>query len=215
MSDTVSPAEALLRAASAATDVDAEHAHGDEGPVVAVNRPLLEAFNAMWEAERELGVASPRQALPHMRAALDAIQRARAAERLYLRGRPPRVVIDEARIRLAGKRDEMAPVARSPRASALNELLARRARFGAAVQQLAADTGVNAKTAERASGAIDSLMVLRIDVLGEQPVLAAALASAIEDLRTGRDATHALLAARRALDGAPQRSKLSGWSGGW
>lgn len=215
MADTVSPAEALLRAASAATDVEAEHAHGDEGPVVAVNRPLLEAFNAMWDAERELGVAAPRPALPHMRAALDAIQRARAAERLYLRGRPPRVVIDEARIRLAGRRDEMAPSPRSPRASALDDVLARRARFGAAIQQLYADTTGKAETAGRASAAIDSLMILRIDVLGEHPALAAALGSAIEDLRTGRDATNALVAARRALDGVPLKSRLTGWSGGW
>lgn len=209
MADTVSPAEALLRAASAATDAEAVHAHGDEGPVVGINRPLLEAFNAMWEAERQLGVGAPREALPHMRAALDAIQRARAAERLYLRGRAPRVVIDEARVRLAGKRDEMAPGARNPRASGLNELLLQRARFSAVLQQLGAED------AGATRAAMDTLMVLRIDVLAENPSLAAALATALADLRSGRDATSALLLARRALDGAPTRGRHPAWSGGW
>ena len=221
MADTVSPAEALLRAASEATNIEVEHTHGDQGPVVGVNRPLLEAFNAMWEAERHLGVGAPRTALPHMRAALDAIQRARAAERLYLRGMAPRVVIDEERIRLSGKRDEMAPVARSPRASALNAQLLRRARFHAALRLLvngtagtgAAGTGT-AGTGD-AGAAIDSLLVLRIDVLEERPALASALSAAIADLRAGRDATASLLAARRALDGAPVRGREPRWGGAW
>ena len=209
--DSLPPAEALLRAAEAATQIEVGHSHGDEGPVVGVNRNLLEAFNAMWDAERELGVGAPREALPHMRAALDAIQRARAAERLYLRGRAPRVVIDEARVRLAGKRDEMSLARRSPRASALESTLARRARFGAALEMLHGDGGVEGG-AERARAAIDSLLVLRIDVLEEDPALAAALSTAIGDLRSGRDATASLLQARRALYGAPVSRKLTGWS---
>ena len=209
--DSLSPAEALLRAADAATNVEAGHAHGDEGPVTNVNRPLLEAFNAMWDAERELNVAAPRRALPHMRAALDAIQRARAAERIYLRGRAPKVVIDEARVRLAGKRDDMAPASRSPRASGLREVLARRARFAAAVELLRADDTKSADATDRAGAAIDSLLVLRIDLLGEAPGAAAALGDAIDALRSGRDATDALIAARRAMDGAPKRMRSMRW----
>jgi CRP-like cAMP-binding protein len=213
MADTVSPAEALLRAASAATDAAAEvgHDHGDEGPVIGVNRPLLEAFNAMWEAERRLHVSEPRAALPHMRAALDAIQKARAAERLYLRGRAPRIVLDIARIRLSGKREGIDPSARSPRASALASALARRERFQAALELLDRDTGRPPSSA----AAIDTLVVLRIDALADQPALAAALSAAIDDLRSGRDATATLLAARRALLGAPVTRAHSGWTGAW
>ena len=50
---------------------------------------------------------------------------------------------------------------------------------------------------------MDSLLLLRVDALADQPSLAAALGAAIEDLRAGRDATRTLRAARRALDGAP------------
>lgn len=207
MADTLSPGEALLRAASEATDMpDDEHAHEEGGPVIGISRPLLEAFNAMWEAERRLGVSEPRAALPHMRAALDAIQRARAAERLYLRGRAPRIVLDIARIRLTGKRDGIDPGDRSPRASALAATIVRRARFSAALDLLASDS---------ARAAVDSLMVIRVDALGDQPALAAALGSAIDDLRAGRDATASLVAAHRVLAGAPVTSPQTRWSGAW
>src|SRR4030095_516730 len=72
-------ADSVAAAAGRALDFE-----GDETPVVAVNRPLLEAYNFMWDAGRELDQASPERALPAMYRALDAIQRARAAERLYL-----------------------------------------------------------------------------------------------------------------------------------
>ena len=204
----MSPAEALLRAASEATGEGAgEHLEEEEGgPVISVNRPLLEAFNEMWEAERRLGVIEPREALPHMRAALAAIQRARAAERLYLRGRPPKIVLDIGRIRLSGKNEGIDPGARGPRASELTATLARQARFHAALELL---------TRDAEAAALDSLMLLRVDALADQPSLAAALGAAIEDLRAGRDATATLRAARRALDGAPRRGGDPRWSGGW
>jgi hypothetical protein len=206
LGDTLSPGEALLKAASEATNLTDEHTH-DEGPVVGVNRNLLEAFNAMWDAERRLGVSEPRQALPHMRAALDAIQRARAAERIYLRGRPPRIVLDVARIRLTGKTEGIDPATRSPRASALNALLARRARFASVVDMLT--------SAPPLPAAIDTLVLMRVDALGESPALAAALGAAIEDLRGGRDATESLLAAHRQLSGGPVTAPQTRWSGSW
>ena len=76
---------------------------GDETPVVAINRPLLEAYNFMWDAGRELEQSAPEKALPPMYRALEAIQRARSAERLYLRSRPPKSVVDVDRVRLQGK----------------------------------------------------------------------------------------------------------------
>ena len=46
-----------------------------------------------------------------------AIERARQAQRVYLRGRPAAVVVDVHRARLAGKRDSVVPAARSPSAA--------------------------------------------------------------------------------------------------
>ena len=205
MDDSLSPGDALLKAASDATNLADEHAHEEGGPVLAVNRNLLEAFNAMWEAERRLGVSEPRQALPHMRAALDAIQRARAAERLYLRGRAPRIVLDIERIRLTGKTDGIDPTSRSPRASALETLLGRRARFASAVDMLTAGN----------VAAIDTLMLIRVDALSDAPALATALGAAIDDLRAGRDATDAIVAAHRQLAGVPVSGRQTRWSGAW
>jgi hypothetical protein len=205
MADTVDPGQALLRAAEAATNVETlVEEEGNDSPVIAVNRPLLEAFNAMWEAERRLGIIEPRQALPYMRAALDAIQKARAAERLYLRGRPPKIVLDIERIRLQGKKEGIDPRQRSPRASALSAQLERQARFHAALALLATQP----------AAAIDSLILVRVDVLMEQPRLAATLERVIDDLRSGRDATAALRASRRELSGAPVSGRATGWSGG-
>ncbi|MGH7620945.1 MAG: hypothetical protein ACREMU_01265, partial [Gemmatimonadaceae bacterium] len=109
----------LLAAAEAATQsagAGATDFEGDETPVVAINRPLLEAYNAMWDASRSLEVGEPGTALPFMRAALAAIQRARDAERLYLRGKAPVVILDIAKVRLAGKRDEATSSTLQPRA---------------------------------------------------------------------------------------------------
>lgn len=197
--------EQLLAAAERATVIegaptDFEH---DETPVVAINRPMLEAYNAMWEAGRALDGGEPKIALPPMYVALAAIQRARAAERLYLRGAPPRVVVDLARVRLAGK-ERGAPGARTPRApldAARAPLLAR---FAGALDALARD----------AAGGVDSLIVLRLAVADRLPVAAGALEAAIGDVRASRDATASLLRARRALDEAlAMRDSIPAWEG--
>ena len=185
--------EALLRAADSATGaaggtLDFE---GDETPVVAINRPLLEAYNAMWDAGRFLEIGEPGKALPSMRVALAAIQRAREAERLYLRGRAPVVVVDLAKVRLAGRRDDAAGARRMAR-GALDSTAARRTlRLDAALALLAA----------RPAAGVDSLLLLRVDAIAQDPALAAALGAAIDDLRAGRDATASLARARRVAAG--------------
>ena len=201
--------EELLRAAEEATAtagrgvLDFEE---DETPVVAINRPLLEAYNAMWDASRELDVGEPGRALPHMRAALAAIQRARQAERIYLRGRPPKVIVDLAKVRLAGKIDSVAAAPRSPIPPSDDAVGRRAARFDAALRLLP-----NAPDA-----AVDSLLMLRIDALERAPALAAALGQAIDALRAERDATAALAWARRVVAGAPTaRDTTSLWGGAW
>ena len=165
---------------------------GGESPVVNINRPLLEAYNAMWDAGRELGVGEPKQALPFMYAALAAIQRARNAERIYLRGRPKDVVVDIARVRLAGKQELIGPGPRRARASEDDATLRRLARFDRALGLLAGS---------RAAGT-DSLLLLRAELLSAQPAMAAPLAGALDKLRSGVDATSALMDARRSLAGA-------------
>lgn len=198
--------EELLAAADAATGTPADSPLDyaeDESPVVAINRPLLEAYNHMWDAARALDVGEPDDAIPPMRRALEALQRARQSERYYLRGRTPAVVVDIARIRMqGGPPPSPAPVRGRP---ADERLRRREARLGAAIALV-----------DRApDAAIDSLMLLRIDLLDEAPALAAAVGGAIAALREGRDAGDALRRARRLTLGEPvARDSLVRW-GRW
>ncbi|HEX6053965.1 MAG TPA: hypothetical protein VFZ21_32060, partial [Gemmatimonadaceae bacterium] len=198
---------ALLRAAEAATTGGDEilDFEGDETPIVAINRPLLEAYNAMWEAGRELDQGEPARALPPMRRALAAIQRARQAERIYLRGKPPAVVVDLARVRLTGK-DSGGPSTRSARAPADPDAARRAQRLAVAMTLVASEP----------AAAIDSLVLLRVETLDAAPALAAALGDAIEALRNGRDATPLFARARRVAEGTVRGGAgLSPWSGVW
>ncbi|MEP7380405.1 MAG: hypothetical protein ABI910_01895 [Gemmatimonadota bacterium] len=183
--------EALLKAAEKATEINGHPTDfaGDETPVVAINRPMLEAFNAMWEAGRALDGGEPKRALPPMYAALAAIQRARTAERLYLRGAPPRVVVDLARIRMQGK-DKGTPDLRRPRAPLDPFHREALRRFAAALTTLE----------QTPTAGVDSLIVLRLAVADRRPAAATALEGAITELRASRDATALLLLVRRALD---------------
>jgi hypothetical protein len=196
--------EDILAAADRATNVDpsamVDNAH-EESPIVAINRPLLEAYNHMWRASTELETANPGAAIPWMRRAIEALQRARAAERIYLRGRPPRVVIDLARVRGTGK-DESAPNARVARPPLDPDRAARLARFDGALQVVAANP----------AAAADSLLLLRITVPSDERAAALALDLAATALRRGGDVTLPLANARRALAGEPpRRAPLSAW----
>ena len=199
--------EELLKAAENATSAAAGRVldfEGDETPVVAVNRPLLEAYNFMWDASRELNQAAPDLALPSMYKALEAIQRARAAERLYLRSRPSRAVVDVDRIRLQGK-ERGTPAAREPRSPATGVARGVLARFARLVALATTDP----------SAAADSLLLLRLDLLGTIPADAAtAAAQAAQALRNGRDALDQLAIVRRSLGPAITVSdSLPHWRG--
>ncbi|HEX3159019.1 MAG TPA: hypothetical protein VHQ45_10910 [Gemmatimonadaceae bacterium] len=201
------PADLLAQASKATgggepTMLDFE---GDETPVVAVNQPLLEAYNHMWDASRELEVGAPGRAIAPMRRALVALQKAREAERIYLRGRPPAVVVDVARARLQGKDSAGVVSGRTPREDIDAAAAARARRLDRALLLLDAQP----------AAAVDSLLLLRVDALAEAPALAGALGDAIERLRGGRDATDALRRARRLADGEPHTAPgLPAWSGG-
>ena len=198
--------ESVLKAADAATGGVSGmlDSHGDETPVVAVNRPLLEAYNAMWDATRALQGGVPRDAIEPMKRALAAIQRARSAERVYLRGTPPAAVIDLEKIRLIGTDSARFEARRS-----LNALPATERRLAERVLRSLA------LLASRDSTAIDSLRIVRLDALVSSPQLAAAIGDVVDALEHGTDATAALLRARRLALAPWRRSDGAAlWLGG-
>jgi len=173
----------------------------DESPIIAVNRPLLEAYNAMWDAGRALELGDPRAAIPPMRLALAAIQRARAAERVYLRGRVRAVVVDLERVRLAG-RDTGSASRRTP-----GEALPDSARIADARLLRAAEALLVDPVAGR-----DSLVMLRLDAITSAPELSLALAFVLAALTDGRDVSDALVRARRTLVRPVAVQGVSAWS---
>ena len=203
----LTPEEVLKRAdaatnAGGATVMDVE---GDETPILAINKPLLEAFNAMWDAGRALEVGEPAKALPPMRIALAAIQRARQAERIYLRGKPSTVIVDIAKARLAGKDKGVASI-REPRVMVHPTVRRRSATF----------ERVTALLLRNPDAAADSLLLMRVEALGDAPELATALDAAARALRKRDNAAIPLLWARvrRALAGAAeQRAGITTWLG--
>jgi hypothetical protein len=196
--------EMLARADSATNrSSDPIDFEGGESPVVAVNKPLLEAYNAMWDASTSLELGEPAKALPHMRRALAAIQKARQAERIYLRGTPPAVVVDIGKARLKGKDKGFASTRRAL-SSTDSAGRVRAERFGRIIEL----STVNAQAAA------DSLLILRIDALADNPAFAAALSDAATAVKRGRgvDASNALARARRTLSGASvTRDSLPRW----
>ncbi len=177
---------------------------GDDSPVIGINKPLLEAYNAMWDAGRALELADPKGAIPHMRVALAAIERARAASRLYLRGKPPTVILDLNKIRLAGK-DTGTTNARTVRTTLPPTARLREARLLRAADLAQRDVGA----------ARDTLSIMRLEVLGDDAALASALDGAIDALRRGGDATDAFVRARRVIGGVARgdaRSSAPTWS---
>jgi hypothetical protein len=180
-----------------------EHAHSEEA-VPAHNSDLFEAYNALWEAVRSLQIAEPEPALPPMRVALKALDRARLANRMYLRGLPPKVVVDLAKVRMTGKEKGSANI-RTP-VSRADSVKARVARgFENAIELL------ESKPAD----AIRAFTLVQVDALSGSPAFAAAVGEAVDAMRRGRDATVPLLRARRALLGEPTSSPgLPAWSGG-
>jgi len=178
---------------------------GEESDQVrAVKNPdLMEAFNALWAAVRSLQIAEPDSALPPMRIALKALDRARLANRLYLRGIPPRVVVDIARVRMSGKEKGNTNI-RTPRSATDSARVNLEKRFSDAVEL------IEAKPAD----AIRAFTLMQVEALSVSPAVASALGEAIDAFRKGRDATLPLLRARRTLSGDPAASSgLPAWSG--
>lgn len=185
----------------APTDVDA-HDHSDEA-VPAHNSDLLEAYNALWEAVRSLQIAEPQPALPPMRVALRALDRVRLANRLYLRGLQPTVIVDIERVRMTGKEKGSASL-RTPVTRADSVRARLDGGFAAAIELLQS----------RPADAVRALTLLQVDAFSVAPGFASAVGEAIEAVRRGRDATLPLLRARRSLMGDPTGEPgLPAWSG--
>jgi hypothetical protein len=200
--------DSLLAAADRATTILSGaglERNEDETPLVALNRPLLEAYNHMWNAGTELEVGAPARAIPWMQKALDALQVARSAERVYLRGRARAVVVDIARVRLAGK-DKGTPAVRTPRVPLDPSRAARLARFDAMLSLAQVHPAAMA----------DSLLLMRLELLDRDATAVRALEAAAGALRRAGDATLPLLRARKALVAvAPRRGELSAWAAPW
>jgi hypothetical protein len=170
----------------------------------AKNPDLVIAYNALWQAVRSLQIAEPAPALPPMRVALKALDRARLANRLYLRGTPPRIIVDIKRVRLSGK-EKGSHNTRSPRSFTDSVRARLSARFSAVLDLIE----------KQPARAVTELALMRVDALPSLPDFAAALGEATDAIRAGRDATVPLLRARRALDGPPSVTPgLPQWTGG-
>jgi hypothetical protein len=140
-----------------------------------------------------------------MRVALKALDRARLANRLYLRGMPPKVVVDIARVRMSGKEKGTAST-RTPLTPRDSMRVNLERRFSDAVEL------IQPKPQE----AVRAFTLMQVDALSVSPQVATALGEAIDAFRKGRDATLPLLRARRALTGDPSGTPgLPAWSSGW
>ena len=193
----------LYQAESQDAPADTEEAETDTHLVL--NKDLKEAYDALWDAVRSLQIAEPKPALPPMRIALAALDRARLAQRLYLRGTPPKIIVDLQRVRLTGKEKGNSNI-RTPRSFADSTRVRLSAKFNATLDLIQKNQDARA---------LSELALLRVDALSSLPDFAAALGQATDAIRSGRDATLPLLRARRALEGPPASTPgLSLWSGG-
>jgi len=192
-----------------------DEAGGDSGvegddeeldPQLVLNHDLKQAYDAMWDAERSLNIGEINIALPFMKKAASALDRARLANRLYLRGRTPRVVVNIEKVRLTGKDKGQQNIAagKRPRADTTSAQLNR-----------SLDAALAIATSEPAHF-IDALTRLRAQSTAANSAFATSLGEAVDALRAGKDATSVLVRARRALLGAPRVGDPSRpWEGVW
>lgn len=174
-------------------------------PQLVIDRDLKAAYDAMWEAQRALIPGDLAAARPAMLRAIAALDRARRADRLYLRGRTPRLVVDVARVRLSAAEKGHASLATArTRADTVRGRAA--AGFDAALDVASAGAGRFA----------DALVRLQAGTARDAPPFAAAIGAAADAVRRGADPAPALARARVALFGAPVRgSARVPWTGPW
>jgi hypothetical protein len=176
-----------------------------ESEIQAINNPdLKQAYDALWDAVRSLRIAEPAAALPPMRIALKALDRARLAKRLYLRGAAPRIVVDIARVRMTGK-DKGSSSLRPTQFAADSSRREITQGLEVALRKLRSDP----------RAAMDDLALLRARSLREFPEVAKALGDAAVLLQKNRSPESALARARKALDQSHRGTTVSSdWAGG-
>jgi hypothetical protein len=174
--------------------------------LTAPERALLDSASyAMDEASGALAARALARALPSERRALVMVDSARSlARRLYLRGRPPRLLVDVARVRLSGT-DHPDPSSRIPGVARDTLAIRLLARLTAMDQLLAgSDEMPTARSQDsRWAAALDSLVVLRVETLAARPQVATALGRAIDAIRADRDPRAALNDVRARITGPP------------
>jgi hypothetical protein len=162
------------------------------------------AYAAMSDASVRLQSAEARAALPRELVALAALDTARQMERrLYLRGRPPTIIVNLARVRMTGNATGD-PGLRMPQVA------------GDSVRQrLVAELGAIVRGPLEGGGVADSLTIMEASAMAVDPAAASALGDAVRALQTGHDPALALSRARRALAGpARVESGRVEWAGG-
>jgi hypothetical protein len=176
------------------------------GGQIAPDTLLVTALNAMWEATRELYIASPATALPPMHVAYKALQALRNTKRYYIRGLVRPIIVNVERVRLTGVTDTGTAIPRMPRAAARSSIDQLREAYSQAVRLLRVSP----------DSAIEALTMVRVMSLRVSPELSSSLGEAITAMQSGKDATPALMRARRWLEGS--RIKLDSlpvWTGAW
>ncbi len=180
----------------------------EEGPgetMPDAERALFDtAYAAMSDASVRLQGAEARAALPRELVALAALDTVRQMERrLYLRGRPPTIIVNLARVRMTGNATGD-PGLRAPQVA------------GDTVRQrLVAQLGAIVRGPLGGSGVADSLTLMEAGALAMDPAAASALGDAVRALQTGHNPAPALARARRALTGAARvESGQAEWAGG-
>jgi hypothetical protein len=179
-----------------------------DGGQIAPDTLLTTALGAMWEATRELHIASPNLALPPMYVAYKALQSLRNAKRYYIRGLQKPIIVNIERVRLAGGSDTGTATSRMPRAAERSIIDQLRASYLHAVRLM----GDSAK----GDSAMMVLMTMRVATLRAVPSVATALGDAIAAMQSGNDATPALVRTRRLLETTMIKlDSLPAWSGAW
>jgi hypothetical protein len=122
---------------------------------------------------------------------------------LYLRGRPPTIIVNLARVRMTGNATPD-PGLRVPQVA------------GDSVRQrLVAELGAIVRGPLDGRGVADSLTLMEAGAIAVDPAAASALGDAVRALQTGHDPVPALARARRALTGpARVESGQVEWVGG-
>lgn len=178
------------------------------GGQVAPDALLTTALGAMWEATRELYIASPDLALPPMYVAYRALRELRNTRRYYIRGLQKPIIVNVERVRLAGGTDTGTAAPRTPRMGERSSNDQLRAAYVHALRLLADTT--------KGDSAMTVLMTMRVASLRAAPLLATALGDALAAMQSGADPTPALLRTRRLLEGtAVKLDALPEWSGAW